>query len=58
MVKEIGSLWWYPLMAELIPMFGDHTYFLDDAGLNIVAPIEDEEGDRDTAMGMMVNIAT
>jgi hypothetical protein len=26
----------HPMMAELIPLFGDHTYFLDKEGLEIV----------------------
>jgi len=26
----------HPMMAELIPLFGEHTYFLDKEGLEIV----------------------
>src|SRR5258708_1656990 len=30
----------HPLVAQLNPLFGDHTFFLDDNGLNIVEPAE------------------
>jgi hypothetical protein len=30
----------HPAVAQLSEMFGDHTFFLDSNGLNIVEPIE------------------
>jgi hypothetical protein len=29
-----------PVIPELSDLFGDHTFFIDDNGLNIVEPIE------------------
>lgn len=29
-----------PVVPELSDLFGDHTFFIDDNGLNIVEPIE------------------
>ena len=48
----------HPLMAQLTPMFGDHTYFLDNAGLNIVEPVENEKDEGNGRVGVVVNIAT
>jgi hypothetical protein len=33
----------HPAMPQLRRQFGDHTYFLDGNGLNIVEPVEVEE---------------
>ena len=32
-----------PLIAKLNDLFGDHTFFLDQHGLNIVEPVEAAE---------------
>lgn len=48
----------HPLMGQLTRMFGDHTYFLDNTGLNIVEPVENDDGDGDDRMGVVVNVAT
>jgi hypothetical protein len=52
----------HPMMAQLMRMFGEHTYFLDNAGLNIVEPVHNEDGDGkadgDGRMGVVINIAT
>jgi hypothetical protein len=48
----------HPLMAQLTRMFGEHTYFLDNAGLNIVEPVDSEKSDGDGRMGVVINIAT
>jgi hypothetical protein len=48
----------HPMMTQLTRMFGDHTYFLDNAGLNIVEPVENEEGNGDGRVGVVVNVAT
>jgi hypothetical protein len=45
----------HPLMPQLQRMFGDHTYFLDNHGLNIVEPVEPEE--KDGHLGVVVNLA-
>ena len=45
----------HPLMPQLKRLFGDHTYFLDNHGLNIVEPVEAEE--KDGRMGVVVNLA-
>ena len=33
----------HPVMPQLERMFGDHTYFLDGKGLNIVEPVDEEQ---------------
>jgi hypothetical protein len=45
----------HPVAAQLMEVFGDHTFFIDDNGLNIVEPAEPlQDGDR---MLRVVNIA-
>ena len=46
----------HPVMPQLERLFGDHTYFLDGKGLNIVEPVEAEQNDR--RRGVVVNLAT
>src|SRR5262245_13016693 len=46
----------HPMMTQLMGMFGDHTYFLDNAGLNIVEPVD--EAETDGSLGVVVNVAT
>jgi hypothetical protein len=48
----------HPMMAQLTRMFGEHTYFLDDTGLNIVEPVEDGAAANDGPHGVVINIAT
>jgi hypothetical protein len=43
----------HPVMAQLERLFGDHTYFLDGKGLNIVEPVEEDRGRR----AVVVNLA-
>jgi hypothetical protein len=46
----------HPAVPELSRMFGDHTFFLDGSGLNIVEPaMVDEEG---TEAGKVVRLAS
>ena len=45
----------HPMIAQLKPLFGDHTYFLDGKGLNIVEPIEADQNDGQR--GVVVNLA-
>ncbi len=45
----------HPMMSQLERLFGDHTYFLDSRGLNIVEPVE--AGQVDGRLGVVVNLA-
>jgi hypothetical protein len=45
----------HPAMSRLEQLFGDHTYFLDSNGLNIVEPVGTEESDGQ--LGVVVNLA-
>ena len=45
----------HPMMPQLERLFGDHTYFLDSKGLNIVEPVEAEKSDGQR--GVVVNLA-
>ena len=45
----------HPVISQLERLFGEHTYFLDDKGLNIVEPIDEEQdGGR---QAVVVNLA-
>jgi hypothetical protein len=33
----------HPVMPQLQRLFGDHTYFLDGKGLNIVEPVDEQQ---------------
>jgi hypothetical protein len=46
----------HPAVAQLSEMFGDHTFFLDSNGLNIVEPIE-ATPDTGTQPAQVVNLA-
>lgn len=45
----------HPMMAELIPLFGNHTYFLDQDGLEIVEKTGDHPDG--SASGNIVRLA-
>lgn len=45
----------HPLVPQLEGLFGEHTYFLDSSGLNIVEPVETREPHG--RMGVVVNLA-
>src|SRR5215467_9508966 len=50
----------HPLVPQLNRLFGEHTYFLDQNGLNIVEPADDEPGvsaANASGMGVVVNVA-
>jgi hypothetical protein len=52
----------HPVLPKLKGLFGDHTFFLDTAGLNIIEPIEMEEiieptEERRPQRGELVNLA-
>jgi len=46
----------HPLVPQLERLFGDHTYFLDGNGLNIVEPVEPEK--TDGLHGVVVTLAS
>ena len=45
----------HPVMPQLERLFGDHTYFLDGKGLNIVEPVDEERDGGPQAV--VVNLA-
>ncbi len=45
----------HPVMPQLRRLFGDHTYFLDGKGLNIVEPVDEEQDGGRRAV--VVNLA-
>lgn len=45
----------HPMVAQLNDLFGDHTFFLDSNGLNVVEPAETTESG--IATGQVVNLA-
>jgi hypothetical protein len=45
-----------PMIAKLNELFGEHTFFLDQHGLNIVEPVEAAEPAADRAK--VVNLAS
>ena len=45
----------HPLVPELNALFGDHTFFLDSNGLNVVEP--NESTDAGAPAGTVVNLA-
>jgi hypothetical protein len=46
----------HPMMPQLERLFGDHTYFLDNRGLNIVEPVDVDEDEGH--LGVVVNLAS
>jgi hypothetical protein len=46
----------HPAVPQLSKRFGDHTFFIDGSGLNIVEPTEADEPNH--TVGVVVNIAT
>ena len=46
----------HPVMPQLERLFGDHTYFLDGKGLNIVEPVDAEQDGGVRAV--VVNLAS
>ena len=44
----------HPVMSDLKEIFGDHTFFLDAAGLNIVEPNQSSESSN----GSLVRVAS
>jgi hypothetical protein len=45
----------HPVVPQLYELFGDHTFFLDRNGLNIVEPAEPDQAG--TQAGKIVNLA-
>ena len=46
----------HPVVPELNSLFGDHTFFLDSDGLNVLEPAETSEPDE-AQTGRIVNLA-
>ena len=46
----------HPALPQLNRLFGDHTFFLDSHGLNIVEPVEPAKAG--TRTGKVVNLAS
>src|SRR5215471_20255350 len=46
----------HPAVAKLESVFGEHTFFLDGNGLNIVEPLEDDEHDGPSCV--VLNVAS
>lgn len=44
-----------PIVPQLMRIFGDHTYFLGQNGLNIVEATESDQ--EDARLGVVMNIA-
>ena len=47
----------HPMLSQLERLFGNHTYFLDNRGLNIVDPLDAEQADGHGRMVVVVNLA-
>jgi hypothetical protein len=47
----------HPVVAQLNDLFGNHTFFLDRNGLNVVEPAEPTEPERLAETGKVINIA-
>ena len=45
----------HPVVPQLASMFGDHTFFIDSGGLNVLEPAEASE--PEAPVGMIVNLA-
>jgi hypothetical protein len=45
----------HPMVPQLCNLFGDHTFFLDSSGLNVIEPMEPAEPGTQT--GKVVNLA-
>jgi len=45
----------HPVIPQLQRLFGDHTYFIDNSGLNIVEPTDSDQ--QGTELGLVVNLA-
>jgi hypothetical protein len=43
----------HPMYPKLQSMFGNHTFFLDGSGLNIIEPLEERP-----QIGVVVNVAS
>ena len=45
----------HPAVSKLSELYGDHTFFLNDNGLNIIEPVDSNDGVTSTAK--VVNLA-
>jgi hypothetical protein len=47
----------HPLVPKLHQIWGDHTYFIDGNGLNIVEPVDADAEVPKSDIGVVVNLA-
>jgi hypothetical protein len=47
----------HPVTAQLSDLFGDHTFFLDTTGLNVVEPVDPAANGETGETGKVVNLA-
>ena len=45
----------HPMLSQLERMFGEHTFFLDGKGLNIVEPLDEKSADG--RLAVVINLA-
>jgi hypothetical protein len=48
----------HPAVRQLNDLFGDHTFFLDASGLNVLEPAETPEKEKEVQAGEIVNLAS
>jgi hypothetical protein len=46
-----------PMVQRLYELFGDHTFFLDGSGLNVIEPSANEGTEGGVQAGAVVNLA-
>lgn len=46
----------HPAVSQLNSLFGDHTFFLDDSGLNVLEPVDAPE--MDVGAGEVISLAS
>jgi hypothetical protein len=47
----------HPVVPRLCELFGDHTFFLNSSGLNVIEPSLNESTDGGSQAGTVVNLA-
>jgi hypothetical protein len=48
----------HPAVRQLNDLFGDHTFFLDASGLNVLEPAGTPEREKEVQAGEIVNLAS
>jgi hypothetical protein len=47
----------HPVVPKLNELFGEHTFFLNSSGLNVIEPSENENAREGAQAGTVVNLA-